>query len=81
MITTVLILTKDSIGSNLRVFTIYVGDNPNVLSNPTCSGLSSISNGGWLTCGLQGIYIAISTNSFTISFTEFMMYSQERIPF
>ncbi|XP_078580806.1 uncharacterized protein LOC144864360 isoform X39 [Branchiostoma floridae x Branchiostoma japonicum] len=54
---------KDCCSDRLEGFTVYVGDNPEVLSNPTCGGPQSVAGRGTITVscgGLTGRYVGIA---------------------
>jgi len=54
---------KDCCSDRLEGFTVYVGDSPEVLSNPTCGGPQSVAGRGTITVscgGLRGRYVGIA---------------------
>ncbi|XP_019622324.1 PREDICTED: LOW QUALITY PROTEIN: uncharacterized protein LOC109468522 [Branchiostoma belcheri] len=54
---------KDCCSNRLNRFTVYVGDNPDVLKNPTCGGAQRVRGKGAITvnCGrLTGRYVGIA---------------------
>ncbi|CAH1256177.1 TECPR2 [Branchiostoma lanceolatum] len=54
---------KDCCSERLEGFTVYVGDSPELLSNPTCGGPQSVRGKGVITVncgGLTGRYVGIA---------------------
>ncbi|KAI8493616.1 hypothetical protein Bbelb_285370 [Branchiostoma belcheri] len=54
---------KDCCSDRLEGFTVYVGDNPDVMANPTCGGAQSVGGKGTITvdCGRRtGRYVGIA---------------------
>ncbi len=53
-----------------------VGDDDQVLNNPSCIATGSMTTGGWFTCGKNGKYFAIISLSDFVNFVEVMLYSK-----
>lgn len=49
----------DCCSERLSNFFIHVGDDPDVESNPSCSGDTPLSGGGFFDCNLKGKYLGV----------------------